>query len=75
MCCSSEITLSLSFIGKSIAVRYVFPNIKFINDRKDGFDHLVQTLMDGVVLAVILYFFSKAGSWLLGVLTHLVNSN
>lgn len=56
-------------------VNYVFPNIKFINDRKDGLDHLVQTLMDGVVLTIILYFFSKTGSWLLGILANLVNAN
>jgi hypothetical protein len=52
-----------------------FPNIKFIRRGKEHLHWLFQAVVGGVVVAVVLYFLSQAGAFLLNILSDLVDKN
>lgn len=56
-------------------IQFMFPNTRFINERKNDFGHLAQVVFDGFMLAVILYLFGKVGTWLLGMVANLITNN
>ncbi|MBN8779802.1 MULTISPECIES: hypothetical protein [unclassified Thiobacillus] len=52
-----------------------FPNVKFIRKGREHFHWLFQAIVGGLVGAVVLYFLSQAGAFLLDVLSSLVAKN
>ena len=52
-----------------------FPNIKFLRRGKEHWHWLIQTVVGGAVGAAVLYFLSQAGTFLLAILSALVDKN
>ena len=52
-----------------------FPNIKFIRQGREHLHWLIQAVVGGAVGAVVLYFLSQAGVFLLDIFNSLVAKN